>query len=80
MSIHVRGNIMAGYFGYSMSNNAVEEKWECTFLEWSGTRKHPTAKAITEIGIVKGNWFYRFNGTKKSIYANGFEFVRKIED
>lgn len=58
----------------------VEEKWECTFLEWSGTRKHPTAKAITEIGIVKGNWFYRSNGTKKSIYANGFEFVRKIED
>lgn len=55
-----------------------EEKWRCTFLEWGGTRKHPTATKITEEGIVKGNWFYRQNGTKKKTTANGFVFLEKI--
>lgn len=55
-----------------------EEKWECEFLEWSGTRKHPKATEITEIGIVKGDWFYRKNGTKKKTTANGFRFIKKI--
>lgn len=56
-----------------------EEKWKCTFLEWGGTRNHPKATEITEIGIVKGDWFYRSNGKKKKTSANGFEFVEKIE-
>lgn len=46
------------------------------FLEWSGTRKHPVAKEIVEEGIVKGDWFYRKNGTKKKTTANGFEFIK----
>ena len=58
----------------------TEEKWKCTFLEWSGTRNHPKATAITEDGIIKGNWFYRKNGTKKKTTANGFHFIEKIGD
>lgn len=56
----------------------VVEKWECRFLEWGGTRKHPKATEKTEIGEIKGNWFYRADGTKKSINANGFCRLRKI--
>ena len=53
------------------------EMWECKFLEWSGTRKHPTATEYTEVGEIRGNWFFRKNGSKKSINANGFEKIRK---
>lgn len=56
----------------------VEEKWKCAFLEWSGSRKHPKATEIVEEGIVKGNWFYRADGSKKSVKANGFRFIEKI--
>lgn len=56
-----------------------EEKWLCSFLEWSGTKKHPKAKEFTEEGIVKGNWFIRKNGTKKKTTANGFKFIKKLE-
>ena len=54
------------------------EKWECAFLEWSGTRRHPKATEVIEVGEVKGNWFYRANGTKKSVNANGFRFLKRI--
>ena len=56
------------------------EKWECAFLEWSGTRNHPKSTEIVEIGIVKNNWFYRSNGSKKKTTANGFRFIRKIQE
>ncbi len=57
----------------------LEEKWKCAFLEWSGSRKHPHATEIIEEGIVKGDWFYREDGTKKKTTANGFRFIEKIE-
>lgn len=56
-----------------------KEIWKCAFLEWSGSRKHPKATEIIEEGIVKGDWFYRKNGTKKKITANGFRFIEKIQ-
>lgn len=56
-----------------------EEKWICSFLEWSGSRKHPRATEYVEEGIIKGNWFYRKNGNKKRTTAKGFEFLQKIE-
>lgn len=59
-------------------DKTTEEKWKCAFLEWSGTRKHPKATEIIEEGIVKGDWFYRKNGTKKKTTANGFKFIEKI--
>lgn len=54
------------------------EKWLCEFLEWSGTRNHPKATKIREVGEIKGNWFYRENGTKKSINANGFYKIERV--
>mgnify|MGYP004718975283 CR=1 FL=1 len=57
----------------------TEEKWKCAFLEWGGTRKHPTATEVIEEGIVKGDWFYRSNGSKKKTTANGFKFIEKIQ-
>ncbi len=57
----------------------TEERWKCAFLEWGGTRKHPVAKEIIEEGIVRGDWFYRKNGTKKKTTANGFRFIEKIQ-
>lgn len=56
-----------------------EEKWLCSFLEWSGTKKHPKAKEFVEEGTIKGNWFIRKNGTKKKTTANGFKFIKKLE-
>lgn len=56
-----------------------EEKWECAFLEWSGSRKHPKATEVIEEGIVKGDWFYRKDGYKKKTTANGFRFLKKIQ-
>ena len=55
-----------------------KEKWLCKFLEWSGSRRHPKATEYTEEGIIKGNWFYRANGSKKSITANGFQKIKKV--
>ena len=57
----------------------LEEVWECAFLEWSGSRKHPVATEVIEEGVVKGNWFYRKNGTKKKTTANGFKFLKQIQ-
>ena len=56
----------------------LEEKWKCAFLEWSGTRAHPKATEIIEEGVVKGDWFYRKNGSKKKTTANGFSFIEKL--
>lgn len=56
----------------------LDEKWRCAFLEWSGTRKHPKATEVIEEGIIKGNWFYRKDGSKKKTTANGFRFIEKI--
>lgn len=56
----------------------TEEVWECEFIEWSGTRKHPKANKVIESGIIKGNWFYRNSGGKKSINANGFIKIKKL--
>lgn len=57
----------------------LEERWECAFLEWSGSRKHPVATEVIEEGIVKGDWFYRKDGTKKKTTANGFRFLKQIQ-
>lgn len=57
----------------------TEEKWKCAFLEWSGSRKHPKATEVIEIGIIKGNWFYRADGSKKKTTANGFRYIEKVE-
>ena len=56
-----------------------EEKWKCAFLEWSGSRKHPKATEVIEEGIIKGDWFYRKDGSKKKTTANGFRFIKRIQ-
>ncbi len=63
-----------------MESKPLEERWECAFLEWSGTRKHPVATEVIEEGIIKGNWFYRKDGSKKKTTANGFRFIKKLEE
>jgi hypothetical protein len=55
------------------------ERWKCAFLEWSGTRKHPKATEIIEVGTIEGNWFIRSDGSKKKTTANGFRFIEKVQ-
>lgn len=62
-----------------MESKPSEERWECAFLEWSGTRKHPVVTEVIEEGIIKGNWFYRKDGSKKKTTANGFRFIKNLE-
>ena len=57
----------------------LEKRWKCAFLEWGGTRKHPTATEVIVEGIVKGDWFYRADGSKKKTTANGFRFIEEIQ-
>ena len=63
---------------HAKEKQSVEETWECAFLEWSGTRKHPKATEVVEQGIVRGQWFYRKDGTKKKTSANGFRFIKRV--
>lgn len=56
----------------------AEERWECAFLDWGGTRKHPKATEVIEEGIVKGDRFIRADGSQKKTTANGFRFIKKI--
>lgn len=65
--------------GKKTKSNPSEDKWECAFLEWSGSRKHPVATEVIEEGVVKGNWFYRKDGSKKKTTANGFRFIKQIQ-
>lgn len=58
--------------------DAAPDLWKCSFLEWSGTRNHPKATELTEIGEVKGNWFIRSDGSKKKTTANGFKFIERV--
>lgn len=37
---------------HAKEKQSVEETWECAFLEWSGTRKHPKATEVVEQGIL----------------------------
>jgi len=55
-----------------------EQKAVCEYLVWTGTRKHPKATVCESEGIIKGNWFYLPDGTKKSVNAKGFKILRKI--
>ena len=55
------------------------KKYECIYLEWTGTRKHPKANEVKAKGIIKGNWFYPDNENfKKSISANGFKILKEL--
>lgn len=46
---------------------------KCSYLVWSGSRKHPKATRYTEECEIIGNWAITSNG-KKCINANGFAF------
>lgn len=55
-----------------------EERWECEYLVWGGTRKHPKAEAVISTGTIIGNWFHLDKGGKKLITANGFRKINRI--
>lgn len=55
-----------------------EEMWECEYLTWSGTRKHPKATTNKEVGVIRGNWFYLPDGSKKKVDARGFSKIKKV--
>lgn len=60
-------------------DEAAEQRYECIYLEWSGTRKPPKANEVQAKGIIKGNWFYPDGESfKKSINANGFKILRQL--
>ena len=55
------------------------KRYECVYLEWSGTRKHPKPNEVQAKGLIKGNWFYPDNENfKKSINANGFRILKEL--
>lgn len=56
----------------------TEEKWYAEYIVWTGTRKHPKANHEQSAGILKGNWFYLPDGTKKSINGSGFRLIRRV--
>lgn len=47
------------------------------FLEWYGDVGNRSCYEVEEHGIIKGNWFYRQNGTKKYTKAKAFRVVTR---
>ena len=70
--------IAEGKEDLKVESKPSEERWKCAFLEWSGTRKRPKATEVVEEGVIKGDWFYRKDGTKKKTTATGFRFLEKL--
>lgn len=61
------------------SENLSQEIWECSFLVWSGSRKHLKSERIWETGtIVNGTWFIRSDGSRKRVSAGGFQKIRRL--
>lgn len=56
------------------------KKARCKYLIWSRANKNSKIrpKEYESIGLIKGRWFYLDDGTKKSIYANGFEILEYL--
>lgn len=52
----------------------------CKYLEWGGTRRHPTATEREAVGTIKGNWFYLDDGRKKKTTAKGFYIIEYIDE
>ena len=73
------------YAGYNANEKQQkkeeqEEMWEVSYLEWSGTRNHPKATRVNDTGVIKGNWFYKKNGSKKNINSNGFKKIKQLKE
>lgn len=70
--------LIADYNVGKKKDKSLEEQWKCAFLEWSGSRKHPKSTEVIEVGTVKGEYFYRADGSRKKTTANGFRYIEKI--
>lgn len=70
--------LIADYNVGKKKDKPLEEQWKCAFLEWSGSRKHPKSTEVIEVGTVKGEYFYRADGSRKKTTANGFRYIEKI--
>ena len=57
----------------------VEEVWRCSYLEWSGTRKHPKAESREAVGVIRNGWFYLSNGHKKKTTSRGFVRLERLD-
>ena len=51
---------------------------KCSYLVWSGSRHYPKAHRYTDIGTIRGDWFYLPDGSKKKVSANGFEILEYL--
>ena len=49
-----------------------------SYIEWSGTRKHPKATNRQAYGIIKGNWIYYSCG-KKKLSGNYIQVIKEFE-
>lgn len=58
--------------------NEESKTYECSFLEWIGPRASRIPQRVKEIGQIKGDWFYRKDGTRKSIRGSGFRIIREV--
>lgn len=54
-----------------------EEKWKCSYLEWSGGRRNRKAKRVVRTGTVKGQWFLSLMGKGRRPLAQGLSSLRK---
>ena len=57
-------------------NKKIVKLQKCLFsyIEWSGTRKHPTAIKKESYGIIKNQWIY-YAGGKKSLNGKHIEII-----
>lgn len=71
---------IAKILSYEKSNPIQKQgrRCECSFLIWQGPKRNRIPTRIQETGEIKGDWFIRPDGSRKSIRGAGFRVVREI--
>lgn len=65
------------FFKKEMPKEPTERYVSAGYTEWSGSRRHPKSETKYCMGIIRGNWFYSYDGNvKKKADGNHF-FITK---
>lgn len=55
---------------------AKEVRVKGTYIEWTGSRRHPKANEVEFTGTISGNWIFLDNGGKKKADGNHIKWEK----
>lgn len=62
---------------HALNHSDDTEKVRIRYGVWEGTRKHPKLVEKEEYAILKGNWAYLYDGTKKKLSGRHIEILAR---